>query len=557
MISAIKRFIARYWPVLRLRTVIFGTLLLVAALPGVGAIFLRVYENALVRRTEAELVSQSAALAASTAILWEMQSQKRGSDSKSASSPVLSSVSPPISPTAWPAAIPDEAPQIDVLYSDRITEIDLSTSPILSSRPEPIVSQSAAVPQAAMIAGLMEPAFQETKLTTLSSIIMLDRRGTILTGPDKGLSFASLPEIRAALAGESSTVLRLNAGYQSAYALEWLSRAANIRLHHVRPLRINGEVVGALLVSRSPRALFRGIYEDRGKIALGVIVIFLMLILLSGLLSRTIVRPIESLSRATRELANGRRAAPGRPSLELVEIRNLFEDFERMAERLDKRSRYLRDFAASVSHEFKTPLAGIGGAVELLQDHGDDMGGADRARFLGNIASGAERLDSLVRRLMEQAQADVMTASPEVSCDPDPVLYAIADAFSTDKFAVDVSVPDRPIALAMDGRVLESVLTSFAENAFQAGAANFDICLKLDGDGARIDLIDNGPGIPEGDRARVFDPFFTSKRAEGGTGLGLSIARSLIENCGGTLALVSMEKHAHFVMICPIAVGGD
>ncbi len=65
----------------------------------------------------------------------------------------------------------------------------------------------------------------------------------------------------------------------------------------------------------------------------------------------------------------------------MVEIDALFGDFEQMADSLDKRARYLRDFASSVSHEFKTPLAAISGAIELLQDHGA-ANGAGRAHAL-------------------------------------------------------------------------------------------------------------------------------------------------------------------------------
>src|SRR4029077_5483758 len=129
--------------------------------------------------------------------------------------------------------------------------------------------------------------------------------------------------------------------------------------------------------SRSPRALFRGIYEDRGKILLGVGLIFGLLILLSGILSRAIVRPVESLSRATRAMAAGRRGAADRPALQVVEIRDLYDNFDVMADTIARRSQYLRDFAASVSHEFKTPLAGISGAIELLEDHGDSMSAAE------------------------------------------------------------------------------------------------------------------------------------------------------------------------------------
>lgn len=148
-------------------------------------------------------------------------------------------------------------------------------------------------------------------------------------------------------------------------------------------------------------------YEYRGKIVLGIVGIFLLLIVLSAVLARAIVRPVENLSKATRALASGKQALLARPSLQVIEIRDLIGDFEVMARNIDKRSRYLRDFASSVSHEFKTPLAGISGAIELLQDHADNMPQYDRERFLANMAVDAERLSRLVRRLMELAQADL------------------------------------------------------------------------------------------------------------------------------------------------------
>ena len=82
-----------------------------------------------------------------------------------------------------------------------------------------------------------------------------------------------------------------------------------------------------------------------------------------------------------------------------------------MAEAIARRSRYLRDFAAAVSHEFKTPLAGIRGAVELLEDHHEEMTEAERARFLGNISADTARLSQLVTRLLDLARADM--ARPE------------------------------------------------------------------------------------------------------------------------------------------------
>src|SRR3546814_936694 len=92
--------------------------------------------------------------------------------------------------------------------------------------------------------------------------------------------------IRGALLGlEFVRVLfrsRRNASYRAGYRFEWLSRAAAIRVHHARPIMVDGKVVGVLLLSRSARALFKWLYEDRGKIAIGIAAILTVLTVLSG-----------------------------------------------------------------------------------------------------------------------------------------------------------------------------------------------------------------------------------------------------------------------------------
>lgn len=519
MIQRLKAQIARHWPVLRLRTILFGTLLFVAALPGLSAVFLRVYENALVRRTEAELVAQGAALSA-------------------------------IAATLWPGA-KAEMPMGPPLY--RATGIDLRASSILPERPAPMPAATLPEPQALTMATRLAPAFAQTKQVTLSSILMLDGKGVILTGDDAGKSLATLPEIRRALSGVAVTRLRTNAAYDARYAFEWISRASNIRLHHARPIMVGGRPVGVILVSRSPRALFKGMYEDRGKIALGAGGIFLLLIALSAILSRAIVRPIENLSRATRALASGARIDPRVPSLEVVEIRDLFRDFDVMAQSIERRSRYLRDFAASVSHEFKTPLAGISGAIELLQDHSATMKPAERRRFLANMAADAERLSRLVKRLMELAQADMHARPGDAASDIRPVLARVADALRTASFTVEIDVAGDAPDAAIEARALEAILTSVTENARQAGATQVTVTASV-AETIIIDIRDNGPGLAAGDAPRVFDPFFTSKRAEGGTGLGLPIARSLAETYQGSLTLLpSPARGAAFRLTLPRA----
>jgi signal transduction histidine kinase len=543
MIGKLKALIVRFWPVLRLRTILFGVLLFVAALPGFTAIFLRVYENALVRRTEAELIAQSAAIAAGAAIVWP------------SAKPRVVIPRPPIadrSTSGWDRY--DNARQRDVGgVVDISTEIDLRTSPILPERPYPAPLQGPPNPDAIIMATRLAPAIEDTKRVTLSSILLLDDKGALLNDPTRTGHYFDLPEVRAALSGKAQTVMRLNTTYYRRTILEVFSQAATIRLHHARPIVVDGKVVGVVLVSRSPRALLRGIYEDRGKIALGVVGIFILLIGLSMVLGRAIVRPLESLSAASRSLAKGQRQVPKGSSLQVVEIATLYRDFDAMSDSIDQRSRYLRDFAASVSHEFKTPLAGLRGAIELLQDHGGTMSEQERATFLSNMDADTGRLSHLVRRLLDLARADMQAIDQGAASDITQALAVARDSLASPSFNIAINAPTSLPKAAIDGPTLEAIFVTILENARQAKATRAEVDVRVEDRTIVIAITNDGPPIPPGDQERIFEPFFTSKRAQGGTGMGLSIARSLLRGYGGSLDLVSGGAGVCFRLEVPVA----
>ncbi len=513
MIRALKDFAKRHWPALRLRTILFLTLLFVAALPGIGAVFLRVYENTLVQQTEAELIAQAAALSGAYRVAW-------GADDA-------------------PAGLDPQRPRLD-----------LSEMPILPAQPEASKPASPPDPRAAAAATALRPIVIDTGRTTLAAIRILDPNGTVLLGHgDTGLSYAALPEIRAAARGETRTVLRERADYRPTYNLEWLSRAAGIRVEYVRPIFADGRVIGILMLSRSPRGLFLGIYQDRGKILLGIVLIFLTLLVLAGLLSRGIARPIEALSAATENVARGPVSVPEPPPTAAIEIRALYLSFAAMAERIERRSRYLRDFAAAVSHELKTPISGIKGAIELLEEH-PEMAEAERRRFLANAAADADRLSHLLRRLLDLARADMAVTPEGAETDVEGPALTVVDAQRGKDFEVAAEVADLP-PVAAPAEMLTAVLETLVENSRQAGARRVRIAGRGQEDRVLLTVSDDGPGIPESDRERIFDPFHTTRRKEGGSGLGLSIARSLLSACGGTIQALPTETGARFEIILP------
>jgi signal transduction histidine kinase len=508
-VAWLKALAKRHWPALRIRTILFGTLLFVAALPGVAALFLRVYENSIVQQTEAELIAQGAVLGSAYKI-------------------------------AWGGGAVDPAPR---RLAPEPPRIDLRTMPILPPQ-RGSATRFAPDLRAAAAGRAVLPIASDAAAVTLTATRLLDARGVVVLGrSDVGRRLADLPEVRAALAGHAATVLRARGSAERRSWRAVLSRAYAVRVHHARPVLFGGRVIGVVLLSRSPRGLFVGLYQDAAAIGLGIALILATLLVLVALLSRGIARPIDQLARASEAVARGHLVMPDTPVTAAIEIAQLYDHFRDMAERIERRSRYLRDFAAAVSHEFKTPIAGIRGALELLEDHERTMTPADRARFLRNAGADAERLQRLVRRLLDLARADMTTVGPDATADVVAAARRVADSFRSAAFAVTVAGAD-----AATARITPAVIETLLENSRQAGARAVAIRIAT-GDTLRLTVTDDGPGIAPADRERIFEPFFTGRRETGGTGLGLAIARSLLAATGGTIVMVEAGEGACFEML--------
>ncbi len=555
LIGGLKDWAKKRWPALRLRTILFTTLFIVAGLPGISAVFLRVYENALVRQTEAELMAQGAVIAALAEENWpggpkRLPTRPIPVDTRASEYPSASELrngvnTRQVQSREWPS---------EDFYNPERPTIDLRTTPVLPDRPQAMFTGRTADPDAAAAANKIAPVLFQTARTTLASIRLTDKAGIVVYGlQEKGGSYGALPEIQRALSGKRATVLRTNTTYEQRTILEIFSRGSTLRVHHARPIRIGDRAVGVVLLSRSPRGLFLGMYEDRGKIAAGALGIFVLLLFLVGLLTRGIARPIDELATATKGGARGTLDVPETPATAAVEIRTLYANYREMAARIDKRSRYLQDFAAAVSHEFKTPIAGIKGALELLGDHGATMSKAERQRFLTNANADADRLQHLVERLLDLARADMANNIEGVAEALAGPVSRIADAHRTAGFAITVDVPQTLLKVAVPGATIEAVVETLIENSKQAGASALSIAADRRVDMITLRIADNGPGVPPGDRDRLFDAFFTSRRSEGGSGLGLAIARSLLAASGATLVLEDGEAGATFVVQLPVA----
>jgi len=336
--------------------------------------------------------------------------------------------------------------------------------------------------------------------------------------------------------------------------LDSISRGTRIRVFVGLPIVHHDRVIGAVLMVRTPGNVWQALYGKREALAIGAAVLLAVVLAIALLASFTIGRPIRALREQARRAAAGELGAmaplahPG-----TREIEELSESVATMAQTLEARARYIRDFAAQVSHEFKTPLAAIQGSVELLRDHAGTMSREERLRFLGILDNDARRLERLVRRLLDLARAEVMQPAAE-ACDAATVARAVAERHRPE-LSVELDLPEAPVRAAIAEDVLEAVLSNLLDNVRThagAGASARVECHVRDG-AVAIVVSDSGPGISPGNTARVFEPFFTTARDRGGTGLGLSIARALLRAHRGELALVPSERGARFRLQVPEA----
>ncbi len=208
-----------------------------------------------------------------------------------------------------------------------------------------------------------------------------------------------------------------------------------------------------------------------------------------------------------------------------------------------------RDFIANVSHELKTPLTAICGYVETLQTYGC----ADQestSKFIGHIATNAERLKSLVQDILTLAKIESLEGKMETHpCDWGFVIKSVLDRHEANlaqkKLKLLFNPPSPAAIVEADMEALEQVFENLLTNAirYTPVGGSIDIRFKHGLADVTLEVSDTGLGIPSSDQERIFERFYRVDRArsrdEGGTGLGLSIVKHLVSEMGGKIALDS------------------
>lgn len=322
------------------------------------------------------------------------------------------------------------------------------------------------------------------------------------------------------------------------------------------PIMVNetqvGELVaeGGLMVGASARnnSLVAGV--TRAVVVAGLTA-GLVGLLMALLLVRQITRPLGSLMHAASQIAGGDRSV--RVAVQSHdELGELATTFNQMASSLETQETLRRNLMADVAHELRTPLAGIQGTVEALQDgifpltnenlqavHEQTMllnRLVEDLRTLANAEAGQLSLDRMPLNLAELCQRQVTAFQPQA------LLKAVQLTFH--------DTPETPL-INGDAQRLSQVLNNLLDNALRhtPNGGAIQVALTSAKEAVRLAVIDNGEGIPSDALPHLFDRFYRAdgsrNRRTGGSGLGLAIARQLVHAHGGQIWVESPPTGQH------------
>ena len=332
---------------------------------------------------------------------------------------------------------------------------------------------------------------------------------------------------------------------------EALTRAASEHADAVA-MAVEQSMVGAHISARG---------AARFGLIVGMICVALVLALSIGYTLRlrsSVLRPLRHLTNTARDFAagdlSGRLGSIGRG-----ELQEVASAFDHMADELVVRERRIRDsermaaigqLAAGVAHELNNPIAVIRGYLKTMDPEESKEELAEELRILDEEAEACQRI-----------AADLLTYSavPTVRAAKVEMHTWLAESIrrigGSDIAAARIDLRAEPGVIRADHRQLRQVLANLLANAAQASPDESSIEVRggpTDDGGYRLSVADQGHGIPESERAAVFEPFYTKRTA--GTGLGLAVCRGIVQSHGGRIWVEdARDGGARFVMELPAA----
>jgi two-component system sensor histidine kinase KdpD len=244
--------------------------------------------------------------------------------------------------------------------------------------------------------------------------------------------------------------------------------------------------------------------------------------------------------------------------------RALLAEEARRAELLQETGKLQTALLNSISHNLRTPLASVSGALNTLIEDGELLDAATKRELLDTAQEEARRLNGLVQNLLDMTRLEggAVCVKREPCHVQDVIGAALAQLGEpARRRQVDVTLPPDPPLVTMDFVLIVQVLVNLLDNAFKYSPADTPVTVaaRMDSGYLEVTVTDVGQGIAKEDEERVFEKFFRAPAAgrAGGAGLGLSICKGFIEAHGGRIWAKRLEPHGTEVGFALPTGGGN
>jgi two-component system sensor histidine kinase MtrB len=328
---------------------------------------------------------------------------------------------------------------------------------------------------------------------------------------------------------------------------------------------VGGGITYYFLYSRSD--LLAGLADFRNVLVVGWLVSVAVATGVGHVAVRHTLRPVADAAAASESVARG----DLRTRLAINsgdEFGRLAAAFNDMAETLDAKMSELSEaaareqrFTAAVAHDLRTPLTVMTSAAELLRDDVDDLQPERARRPLTLLINDVHRLSKLVQELLELARLDAghVDLESEVFSLRDTVNAVVGWWSRSNQASIQIDVSSDLFAWG-DVGCTKRILANLLDNAAKHGRGATELRGRTDGASVHVDVLDEGPGIPDDAMDRIFDRFFKgdSSRSVAGSGLGLALARYYARVQGGSLFCANRDGGgACFTLSLPAGRPGD
>ncbi len=309
---------------------------------------------------------------------------------------------------------------------------------------------------------------------------------------------------------------------------------------------LNGEeIVGVLSLYKPQRSMLLFIIETKRRLVILGVLALVLVLSLGLLLSRWVTQPLRQLTAYAAAVSKGER--PKAPKMPGYNLRLLGETTEAMREALENR-KYVESYVQSLTHEMKSPVAGIRGAAELLYE---DLTSEKRALFLGNIQSESMRLQTLVDQLLALSSLENrkgLGAPMPISLSA--LVRRVVNHCESNTLQKQIvfEVTDTAQDTVMGEEfLLETAISNLLQNAIDFSPAGGHITLHVHSSNNEVRLMieDSGVGIPEYALDQIFDRFYSLPRPgteRKSSGLGLCFVREAVVLHRGSLNISNRKE---------------